>query len=283
MGDHPVAGAPPDGRPGTRSAAGRLTREQERDLVVGTEAGDPEACRRLVEAFLPEITAVARLFPPGGRVARAELVQEGVAGLLVAARRFDPALETPFWGYASFWVRKAMQELVAELARPVALSDRAARGLAAVSGARRDHAAAHGDEPTTAHLSRATGLPAAQVEALRATERTPRSLEAPAGPDGTSPGTLADGIPDPSAEEAFDLVLDGIEGHRVRQLVEQLPDRERAVVRARYGLGGPAQTLARIGTSLGVSAERVRQIEAAALATLRTRLAQPGVATGRPS
>ncbi len=96
--------------------------------MIAAECGDAAACRRLIEAFLPAIANLARSFQ-GSRVERRELLQEGVAGLLFAARRYDSELETPFWAYASFWVRKAMQELVAELARPVALSDRAARHL----------------------------------------------------------------------------------------------------------------------------------------------------------
>jgi RNA polymerase primary sigma factor len=82
------------------SPGARLTPSQERDLVVATEGGDPEACHRLVEAFLPEISALARRFRSGSAVGRAELVQEGVAGLLFAARRYDSELDTPFWAYA---------------------------------------------------------------------------------------------------------------------------------------------------------------------------------------
>ena len=115
----------------------RLTVSQERDLVIAAECGDSDACRKLVEAFLPAIGGLARGFQ-GSRVEHRELLQEGVAGLLFAARRYDPELGTPFWAYASFWVRKAMQELVAELAHPVALSDRAVRELARINEARRD-------------------------------------------------------------------------------------------------------------------------------------------------
>lgn len=97
-------------------------------------------------------------------VERQELVQEGVAGLLFAARRYDSRLNTPFWAYASFWVRKAMQELVAELARRVALSDRAARGLAQLTAARREHVQTLGREPTNRELSGATGLTLEQIE-----------------------------------------------------------------------------------------------------------------------
>src|SRR5947209_14641706 len=154
----------------------RLTAREERDLVIATECGDAAACRRLVDAFLPPIASLARGFQ-GSRVEHRELIQEGVAGLLFAARRYDSELGTPFWAYASFWVRKAMQELVAELTRPVALSDRAARGLSHIRNARNQSLQSNGKEPTIKQLSDATGLAPAQVENLLATERRPRSLE----------------------------------------------------------------------------------------------------------
>jgi RNA polymerase primary sigma factor len=245
---------------------------QERDLVVAAESGDPEACRELVEAFLPDISTLARAFPVGSGVSRHELLQEGVAGLLFAARRYDTRLDTPFWSYASYWVRKAMQELIAEVTRPVALSDRAVRSLAAVRAARREHLAVHGVDPTMGDLSRATGLSRSQIEALQAVERGSLSLDQPADRDHTFAETVGDGVPDPSAEHAYELVLDRIEIHRLRRLADQLTDRERAVVEAHYGIGTPPQTLGTIGATLGVSAERVRQIEVAALAKLRAGL-----------
>ena len=117
----------------------RLTVSQERDLVIAAECGDSDACRKLVEAFLPAIGGLARGFQ-GSRVEHRELLQEGVAGLLFAARRYDPELGTPFWAYASWWVRRTMQRLVADLTLPVVLSDRAMRQLASVKRARQDHA-----------------------------------------------------------------------------------------------------------------------------------------------
>src|SRR3954467_6982690 len=151
----------------SRSARARgagLTREQERELVVATERGDKVATRELVDLFLPAIGGMARRFDVGGQVQRAELMQEGIAGLLFAARRYDPRMKTPFWGYATFWVRKAMQELVAEVTRPVALSDHAVRGLAQVRAARRDHLQGYGAEPTRAELAAATGFTRAQLD-----------------------------------------------------------------------------------------------------------------------
>ena len=250
----------------------RLTAQQERELAIAAESGDPNACRKLVDAFLPAIAALARTYQAGVGVERQELVQEGVAGLLFAAQRFDPRLRTPFWAYAVFWVRKAMQELVAELGRPVALSDRAVRGLAQIRAARREHLQAHGVELTSAELSHATGFTLGQVESLLATERTPRGMEEPLASDGEAGATVADTIADPGAEEAYEQVLDEIEVRVVRDLADRLDERERAVIRAHYGLGEPAQTLSQIGATIGLTAERARQIEEAALLRLREAL-----------
>jgi RNA polymerase sigma factor (sigma-70 family) len=257
------------------SLAPRLTAEQERDLVIAAESGDTAACRRLVEAFLPEVVAVSRAFRGVTAVEQQDLVQEGVAGLLLAVQRFDPALGTPFWGYAVFWVRKAMQELVATVSGPLALSDRAARGLAAVRHAQREHLQARGTEASTDHLSVATGLSRAQVESLLAAARAPRSIEeAWQGSDGD--GTRAtDRFADPAAERAYEQVLDTIESRTVRGLADQLAERERSVIFAHYGLGQPPQTLGQIGSALGLTAERARQIEVAALRRLRASLARP--------
>jgi RNA polymerase sigma factor (sigma-70 family) len=208
-------------------------------------------------------------------VQRSELVQEGVAGLLFATRRYDPRTETPFWAYASFWVRKAMQELVAELTRPVALSDHAVRGLAQVKGARRDHEQLHGSEPTTAQLAAATGFSRAQLDNLLATDLMPRSFEEPldAGEGGTA--TFGDTVADPAAEDEYDQVLERLEMQGVRELAAGLDDRERTVLAGHYGLGRPPQTLSKIGAGLGLTAERVRQIEANALEKLRQAAAEP--------
>jgi RNA polymerase primary sigma factor len=255
--------------------AERLSAQHERDLVIGAESGDADACRKLVDAFLPSIAALARRFPSGVRVERQDLIQEGVAGLLFAAQRFDAGLNTPFWAYASFWVRKAMQELIADLTRPVALSDRAVRDLAQIRTARSEYVQARGAEPTSDELSSATGLTRAQLDSLLATDLTPRAIEEPLRADLEGGATVGDAIVDPSAEQAYEAVLDQIEIREVRDLADQLDERERTVIRGHYGLGQPAKTLKEIGSSLGLTAERARQIEANALKTLRDGLAAP--------
>jgi RNA polymerase primary sigma factor len=250
----------------------QLSTSQERKLVIAAERGDTDACRRLVDAFLPAIGNLARRFH-GSRVDRNELLQEGVAGLLFAARRYDPAFDTPFWAYASFWVRKAMQELVAELARPVALSDRAVRELAHIRRAREDHVLARGSEPTDDELRRATGLTRPQLESLQATERAPRSTQDRHVTEDESSATVGDSLVDLAAEQAYQHVLDRLEIREIRDLTKRLDDRERSVIHAHYGLGTHVQTLNEIGAGLGLTAERARQIEAGALRKLRAALA----------
>jgi RNA polymerase sigma factor (sigma-70 family) len=214
-------------------------------------------------------------------VHRTELMQEGVAGLLFAARRYDPRMNTPFWAYASFWVRKAMQELVAEVARPVALSDHAVRGLAQVRAARRDHVHANGAEPTSTDLTAATGFSRAQLDSLLAVERTPRSFDEVLGAADGATITFGETVADPSAERAYEQVLEDMEIQTVRDLAGRLEERERTVLWGHYGLGRPPQTLKEIGSDLGVTAERVRQIEAEALEKLRQAAAEPPYGGGR--
>ena len=262
-----------------RVRGSRPSAEEERELVVAAERGDSAACRELVASFLPAIAHLARRFDTGGRVQRAELVQEGVAGLLFAARRYDPRLRTPFWGYASFWVRKAMQELVAELTRPAALSDHAVRALAQIGAARREHLRAHGTEPTAAQLSAATGFSRVQVDSLLVVDRAPRSFEEPVGADESTPATFGETIADPDAESGYEQVLDGMEIEVMRGLADGLDGRERTVLWRHYGLGQPPQTLTRIGSDLGLSAERIRQIEEQALEKLREAASRPPATT----
>ncbi len=274
------------GRGSTRHADNRadrvrgsgLSAERERELVVGTERGDKAASRQLVDSFLPAIGGVARRFDVGGRVRRTELMQEGVAGLLFAAQRFDPRLETPFWAYASFWVRKSMQELVAEVTRPVTLSDHAVRGLAQVKAAHREHLEAYGAEPTRAELAAATGFSRAQLDSLLAVERTPRGFEEPLRGDEGGTTTFGETIEDSEAEREYQHVLDEME---VRDFAEQLDERERTVLWGHYGLDQPPRTLSEIGAQLGLTAERVRQIEAHALEKLREAAAEPPSSGGK--
>jgi RNA polymerase sigma factor (sigma-70 family) len=242
--------------------------DEERALVLAAESGDAAARAELVDAFLPAIGSMARRYRGFAKVDRGELIQEGVAGLLTAAGRYDQRMGTPFWPYASWWVRQAMQRLVAELSGPVVLSDRAARMLAKLKQARREHHEEHRHEPSTDELVERTGLTSEQVERLLVSERAPRGLdEALFDDEGAT--TVGDLIADPVAEDAYERVAERAHGVNLDALVRCLDTRERQILCARYGLGCTAQTLRHVAGDHGVSAERVRQIEERALGKLR--------------
>jgi RNA polymerase primary sigma factor len=228
--------------------------------------GDAQARAALLDTHMPLIGGIARMYRGSPAVARAELMQEGVVGMLRALERYDPERGTPFWGYAEWWVRQAMQHLVAELTRPVVLSDRALRQLARIRRARERHVQTHGREPTIDDLADGTGLLRRQIEDLVIAERRPRGLDEPIRSDEGAGGTLGDLMPDPGAEEAYDAVPTRLVVQQLPQLLDGLGDREREIVCGHFGLcGRPAKTLQELGKSFGVSAERARQIERAAL------------------
>jgi RNA polymerase sigma factor (sigma-70 family) len=246
-----------------------LTPARERQLVMAAAAGDPDACEELVDAFLPAIAGVARLYRNVPAVERTELLQEGVVGLLRAIRRFDPSLNTPFWAYATWWVRQGMQQLISEVARPTVLSDRAQRGLARIREARRAHVEAEGREPSPREVAALVGLSLEQVESLLAVERTPQPLEAARARDG-GPPAIGETLADPVAEDDYEQVMTRLEIETIRDLTKTLDAREREILYLHYGLeGAPPQTLRAIGETIGISAERVRQIEEQTLEKLR--------------
>ena len=248
----------------------RLPVAVERRLVEAAQAGDRRAREQLVEAFLPLIAGVARVYRGSPTITRVELMQEGVVGLLRALERYDPGLGVPFWGYAAWWVRQAMQQLVAELTRPMVLSDRALRQLSQLRRAHGEYVAEHGREPSTRELADSSGLTPEQAAEMLALERVPQSLDEPVRGDGGELGAFGELLVDPLAADAYEQLLDHSEIEQIRALLGSLNDRERMILRARYGLDGPEQSLRDVGEQIGLSGERVRQIEQRALGKLRT-------------
>jgi len=249
-------------------------RETERVLVLAAKNGGQGERERLVDAFLPLIVTAARRYRRQRAIGRRELTQEGVVGLLRALQRYDASREVPFWAYASWWVRQAMQQVVSELSGPLVLSDRALRQLARIRLAERMFEQQHRRAGSTAELALAVGLPRSQVESLMSAGRRGRGLDEAVGGDCGEAVTLSDRLSDPAAEEAFERVPQGLAVEDLPRLLGGLSKREQEVLLARFGIGTNACTLRQVAGGLGVSAERVRQIELAALEKLH------GEATG---
>jgi RNA polymerase primary sigma factor len=251
---------------GNRTA---LAPVDEQRLILAAKQGDARARGQLVEAFMPLIASVARPYRQSTRVERLELLQEGVVGLLRALERYDPDRGVPFWAYAGWWVRQAMQQLVSELNRPVVLSDRALRHLSRLRDAHGAGVRQTGREPGNAELADRTGLSPDHVDDLLAVDRPARSTDEPVAGEEGAVGTLGDLLIDPLAEGEYERVLEALEARELLALLSGLSERERAILRARFGLEGePERTRAEIAETLGLSAERVRQLEQRALGKL---------------
>ena len=247
----------------------RAGRPDEPGLLRAAQAHDSPRRTELVEAYLPLIGSVAHRYHGARAVNHTELMQEGVVGLLRAVDRYDLDRETPFWAYASFWVRQAMQQLVAELTWPVVLSDRALRQLARVRDAERRFSQDKGRSPSVAELGAAAGLGPEHLGLLLAAERSPRGLDEPVSVDRGTGSTLGEMLSDPAAQDPIERIPTRDAAERLGEVLVVLTARERAILTEHYGLDGEPRTLRVIAEELGVSAERARQIEQGALDKLR--------------
>jgi RNA polymerase sigma factor (sigma-70 family) len=265
-------------------------RSSQRARVRAAQQGDAHARDDLLAELLPLIRRAARTYAGATALETEEFVQEGVVGLLTALERYDPDLGPPFWPYASWWVRRLMQRLVADLTMPMVVSDRAMRQLACVKHARQDHEQAHHCEPSPEEIAESTGYTREQLGSLMSIALAPRSLDERLQAEDGASGTLGDLLTDPRAEESYDAVDQELRADALRHAPNDLCERERNVLRARYGFDGPARTLHEVGDDLDLSAERVRQIQEHALEKLHVALstglsesvATPGQASGEP-
>ncbi|MGH7414781.1 MAG: sigma-70 family RNA polymerase sigma factor, partial [Candidatus Rokuibacteriota bacterium] len=232
---------------------------------------DAEAEKRLVEANLRLVVKIARRYLHRG-LSLLDLIEEGNVGLLHAARKFRPDRGARFSTYATWWIRQAVVRALANQARTIRLPVHVELLLSQYMKQRRVLTQTLGRPPSLEEVAAAMNRPAAELEQLESLRQHPVSLDKPTGVDGT--GNLGEIVEDPDAAASTGLAAMLRARADLAGVLQDLPDRERTVVTLRFGLGGEEpMTLERIGTRLGLTRERVRQIESAALQHLRRLLA----------
>jgi RNA polymerase primary sigma factor len=249
-----------------------LTREEERELARRKDEGDEEAKRRLIESNLRLVMAITRNYTKAN-VPLLDLIQEGNLGLIRAVEKFDYRLGYKLSTYATWWIRQAITRALADQGRTIRLPVHVADQVRRLLRARRQLAQKLNREPTLAELARESQQSEERVRELLELVETPVSLETPVG-DGES--LYGDLIEDVHSLAPHEQTAEHARGRELAGALEQLNPRMRRVLSLRFGLdGGPPQTLEEVGSELGITRERVRQLETRALRELR--LAAPGL------
>jgi RNA polymerase sigma factor (sigma-70 family) len=238
-------------------------------LVRRAQAGDETAREELIRRLLPLVHSTARRYQTEG-LEQADLLQDGIVGLLRALQRFDPERGVPFAAFAIWWIRQSLQEARSDFMRPMRLPPKALRQLSQLKSEHQRIYQGESRSAKVAELAERTNIELEQAEALVVADARGRSLDEPIGSGEAELGTLGDLLEDPLSAAAYEDVVDAVAGEQLRALLSRLTERERDVVRSRFGFDAPAERLSEVGERLGVSAERVRQIEERALAKLRS-------------
>jgi RNA polymerase primary sigma factor len=246
---------------------GLLTHAQEVDLAQRAAAGDELARRTLIESNLRLVIAIARRYTSTG-VPLIDLIQEGNLGLMRAAEKFDYRRGCHFGTYATWWIRQAVSRAAGEQSRLIHLPEHVATRLRKVRRIAAQLSQENGLDPLPEQIAEACNMDLNEVVDLLGIIEQPISLDAPV--DDEARYSLADTLEDSAAPAPAETASQHLLGEELHRALALLTPRERSVITLRYGIGdGRSRTLLEVGKELGISRERVRQLEVVALMKLR--------------
>jgi RNA polymerase primary sigma factor len=250
-----------------RQIGGRLlTAGEERALAQRKDEGDEEAKKRLIEANLRLVMSITRNYTKAG-VPLLDLIQEGNLGLIRAVEKFDWRMGYKLSTYATWWIRQAVTRALADQGRTIRLPVHVAEQVRRVMRARRVLSQKLNREPVLREIAKESGFTEAKVRDLLELIEDPISLETPVG-DGES--SYSDLIEDENADLPEESTATSMRSTELAKALDQLNPRMRLVISRRFGLEGQVpQTLEQVGSELGITRERVRQLESRALRELR--------------
>jgi RNA polymerase primary sigma factor len=255
------------------NAAGRyqlLTAAEEVELAKRVERGDLAAKERMINCNLRLVISIARRYQGLG-VQLGDLIQEGVIGLNRAVEKFDWRRGFKFSTYATWWIRQACQRAISNSSATIRIPTHVHERRIRLARARQRLETERGVEPTAEELAAETGLELRYVEEALGAVEASTSLNQPIGSN--EDGEFGDLFEDPNALDPAEEAASSLQRQSVRTAVQKLPERERRLIELRFGLDGDPQSLEAIGRELGISRERIRQLEAEALAKLESELA----------
>ncbi len=243
-----------------------LSREEEKQLAEKIAKGDLKALQELVKRNLKFVVSVANKYK-GYRLSLQDLIEEGNIGLIQAAKRFDPSREVKFITYAVWWIRQAILHCMAEQSGTVKLPIKQVGKVYQMSKKRRSLTQALSREPTEKELADDMGYKVEDVHNIMRAYRTNLSLDAPLKADEST--AYIDLLESPNTIPYDDEIMQKSLHDKVELLLKDLQPREENILRLRFGFNGDAKTLEEIGKEIGLSRERVRQIEKRAKAKLK--------------